>query len=145
MKDLLKKIDSKEFVFPETTFIRDIETKIFQSIIAQCLLKIDGIGLIEGTLIDSLFGREASERNSGISVEQDPKNHSLCVKIEINIAYGVVIPEKSEEIQTKITKELSHLTGLHVSAVHIIFKNIIPKPSTSEEAVCHSKIIETKG
>jgi len=43
-----KKVDTKEFEIPETVFIRDIENKVFQSIILQCLAEIEGISLIEG-------------------------------------------------------------------------------------------------
>ena len=37
-----KKVDTKEFELPETVFIRDIENKVFQSIVLQCLAQIDG-------------------------------------------------------------------------------------------------------
>lgn len=127
MQDPLKQIDTKEVELPDTVYIRDIETKVFQSIVVQCLLKIEGIALVEGNLIDNLFGREPAERITGISVEQDQKSHSINVKVEINVEYGISIPEKAEEIQQTITEELSHLTGLHVGMVHVVFKNLITK------------------
>jgi uncharacterized alkaline shock family protein YloU len=127
MNNILKQIDTKEVELPETVFVRDIENKVFQSIVVQCLLAIDGIALVEGTLIDYLLGRDPAERISGIYVEQDAKNHSIQVRIEINVAFGIVIPQKAEEIQNRIAKELSHLTGLHVSLVHVVFKNLIIK------------------
>jgi uncharacterized alkaline shock family protein YloU len=127
MHNPLKQIDTKEVELPETLYVRDIETKVFQSIVVQCLLQIDGIALVEGNLIDSLFGREPAERITGISVEQDQKTHSISVKLEVNVAYGVCIPEKAEEVQTRVTQDLSRLTGLHVSLVHVVFKNLITK------------------
>ncbi|HEX4839357.1 MAG TPA: Asp23/Gls24 family envelope stress response protein [Rhabdochlamydiaceae bacterium] len=132
MHNPLKQIDTKEVELPETTYVRDIETKVFQSIVVQCLLRIEGIALIEGNLIDNLFGREPGERITGISVEQDPKTHSISVKLEINVAYGICIPDKADEIQTKVTQELSRLTGLHVSLVHVIFKNLITRTELME-------------
>jgi len=132
MHNPLKQIDTKEVELPETTYVRDIETKVFQSIVVQCLLRLEGIALIEGNLIDNLFGREPAERITGISVEQDPKTHSISVKLEINVAYGICIPDKADEIQTKVTQELSCLTGLHVSLVHVIFKNLITKTELME-------------
>ena len=134
MHNPLKQIDTKEVELPETIYVRDIETKVFQSIVVQCLLRIEGIALVEGNLIDNLFGREPAERITGISVEQDQKNHSISVKLEVNVAYGICIPEKADEIQTKVTQELSRLTGLHVSLVHVVFKNLITKTAL-EEAV----------
>ena len=125
MNNQLKQIDTREVEIPETVYVRDIETKVFQSIVVQCLLGIEGIALVEGNLIDNLLGREPAERITGISVEQDQKNPSIQVKLEVNVAYGVSLPEKAEEIQTKVNEELSRLTGLHVSLVHVVFKNLI--------------------
>lgn len=125
MNDQLKQIDTREVEIPETVYIRDIETKVFQSIVVHCLLGIEGVALVEGSLIDNLLGREPAERITGITVEQEQKSPSIQVKLEVNVAYGVSLPEKAEEIQTKVNEELSRLTGLHVSLVHVVFKNLI--------------------
>jgi uncharacterized alkaline shock family protein YloU len=119
-----KKVDTKEFELPETVFIRDIENKVFQSIVLQCLAQIEGISLIEGNFIDHLLGRSA-EGVKGIYAQQDDKTHSLDIKVEVNIYYGIIIPTKAEEIQTKIADEITHLTGLHVSSVHVVINNVI--------------------
>lgn len=120
-------VDTKEFELPETVFSRDIETRVIQVMILQALSKIKGVGLLEGNLIDSLFGREV-ERVKGIHVEQDSRNHAVKIKIEINIDYGVSIPEISEKVQTTIVKEITEFTGLHVSAVHVVVKGLNPEP-----------------
>lgn len=135
MNHSLNRFDAKEVELPETVFVRDIENKVFQSIVVQCLLSIEGIALIDGNLIDYFLGRDPAERITGIFVEQDPKTHSIQVKLEVNVAFGVVIPQKAEEIQLRVTEELSRLTGLHVSLVHVIFKNLITKGATSSEEV----------
>jgi uncharacterized alkaline shock family protein YloU len=122
--DELLKMDTQEMDLPETTYIRDIDSRVFQGIILQCLSKIEGIGLIGGNLIDSLFGRDI-DRIKGIVVEQDLKKHSVLVRVEINVLYGISIPEKAEEVQNKIIEEITTYTGLHVSCVHVIFKNLI--------------------
>lgn len=121
-----KKVDTKEFEIPETTFIRDIENKVFQSIVLQCLSQVEGISLVEGNFIDYLLGRSAVEGVKGIFAEQDSKNRTVNIKVEVNIFYGIPIPEKAEEIQLKIAEEITKLTGLHVASVHVIFKNMIP-------------------
>ena len=120
-----KEIDTKELNFPDTVFSRDIESRVFQAITVKCLTTIDGVQLLEGNLFGTLLGREGHEKVKGIHVEQDQKNHSVSLKIELNVAYGLAIPEKAEEIQTKITDEICNLTGLHVGCVHIVFKNLI--------------------
>lgn len=120
-----KKVDTKEFELPETVFIRDIDNKVFQSIILQCLSEIPGISLVEGNFIDHLLGRIAEGGPKGIHAEQDEKKQSVNVQVEVNIHYGVSIPEKADEIQTHIAEEITRLTGLHVSSVHVVFKNVI--------------------
>jgi uncharacterized alkaline shock family protein YloU len=120
-----KKVDTKEFELPETLFVRDIENRVFQGIVLQCLSRISGITLLEGNFIDSILGRGVLENIKGIAAEQDNKNHSVSIKVEVNICYGESIPEKAEEIQTKIAEETTKLTGLHVSSVHVVFKNVV--------------------
>ncbi len=131
MYDTLKNMDQREVKLPETVFIRDIETRVFQAIVVQCLSKVEGIGLLEGNFFDSLLGREV-EHVKGIEVEQDQKKHSVNIRVEVNILYGISIPAKAEEIQSKLSEEVSRWTGLHVSSVHVIFKDliaIVPEPA----------------
>jgi len=119
------KFDSKEFELPETVLVRDIENRVFQGIVLQCLAKIDGITLVEGNFIDNILGRDSLEGVRGIHVEQDGKDQCVGFRVEVNICYGVSIPEKANEIQTKIAEEVTKLTGLHVSGIHVVFKNIV--------------------
>lgn len=126
------KIDHKEFELPETVFVRDIENRVFQSIILQCLAKIDGIGLVSGNFLDNLLGRGTGEGTKGIFAEQDSHNHSVSIRVEVNIRYGVSIPEKAEEIQSRVADTITNLTGLHVAEVHVVFKNILHSDSTKQ-------------
>ena len=132
--DSFDDIDTKEIDIPETIYIRDIETRVFQSITIKCLSGIDGIALLEGTLMDNLLGREGLERIKGIYVEQDAKNRAVSIKVELNIYYGISLPEKSEEIQEKIVSEVTKLTGLHVTSVHVVFKNLLLERPKLEDA-----------
>lgn len=141
MYEQLKNMDSRELELPETVFIRDIETRVFQGIVLQTLAKIEGIGLLEGNLLDSLLGREL-ERVKGIHVEQDQKKQSVGIRVEMNISYGISIPEKAEEIQTKLTEEVSHWTGLHVASVHVIFKDLLPPLSNEEPKAVEDELEE---
>lgn len=145
MNEKFTQVDSKELQLPDTLFIRDIETKVFQTIALQALLSIEGVSMLEGNLIDSFFGRDGPDRIKGIYVEQDLKNRSVKIKIEINVAYGVPLPEKAEEIQNKIAHEVSRLTGLHVSCVHIVFKNLILPKEGPEEALLEVQEVEEIG
>ena len=134
MNDQLKNMDTGEIELPETLFIRDIDSRVFQAIALQALAKIEGIGLLEGNLFDSLLGREV-ERVKGISVIQEQKNHSVEIRVEINVFYEVNIPQKAEEVQEKLVEEITKWTGLHVSSVHVLFKDLVyPNAETPEEA-----------
>lgn len=139
---MYEKLDRKELNLPDTVFIRDIESRVFQGIVLQCLAKIQGVGLLEGNIFDSLLGREV-EHVKGIYVEQDQKQHSVVIRVEINIAYGVSIPEKAEEVQSKIVEEISRWSGLHVSSVHVIFKGLIsPAPAMVEKSADADLVVE---
>jgi uncharacterized alkaline shock family protein YloU len=131
MNDKIVKVDTKEFELPQTIFSRDIETRVIQVIILYCLGKIEGIGLLGGNLIDTLFGREV-EKVKGIHVEQDNKNRFVTVHVEINVSYGIMIPDKAEEVQNKIVQEITSLTGLHVASVHVVIKGLIPPKGSKE-------------
>lgn len=141
MFDQLKNMDAREIELPDTVFIRDIETRVFQGIVLQSLAKIEGIGLLEGNIFDSLLGREL-ERVKGIHVEQDQKKHSVVIRVEINIAYGYSIPEKAEEVQTKLVEEVSRWTGLHVASVHVIFKDLIATQLGAETQTSSAGVLE---
>lgn len=120
-----RKVDTKEFELPETLFVRDIENRVFQGIVLQCLSRVDGVALAEGNFIDNIFDRGTLEGVKGIYVEQDSKSPTVSLKVEVNICYGYSIPEKAEEIQTLCTEEITRLTGLHVANVHVVFKNVL--------------------
>jgi uncharacterized alkaline shock family protein YloU len=130
--DQFDELDVKEIDLPDTIFIRDIESRVFQSITIKCLEGIEGISLTGGTLIDNLLGREGLEKIKGVYIEQDTKNHSVSLKLDVNVSYGISLPEKAEEIQTKLVKEITRLTGLHVACVHVVFKNILPEANLED-------------
>ena len=128
-------LQGNEFSASETLFIKDIETKVFQAITIKCLSDISSISLIEGNFIDHMLGREELGAK-GIYIEQDPKNLSISIRVELNIAYGICIPEKAEEIQKKLIDQIVRFTGHTVSVVHVVFKAIIsdaPTNSTSNK------------
>jgi len=101
MRDQFKEMDMKEFEFADTVFVRDIESRVFQAITFKCLQDIEGVALLEGNLIDNLLGRDHPEKMKGIHVEQDQKNHAVNIRIELNISYGISIPEKLKRFRQK--------------------------------------------
>jgi uncharacterized alkaline shock family protein YloU len=118
-------IDSQEFELPETLFSHNIENKVFQQVVLKVLSSISGIGFIKGNILQSLIGRH--DRVKGISTEQDPQSHSIKIHIELNIHYGVSIPQKAEEIQTAVVEEITRMTGVRVSEILIHFKGLVER------------------
>jgi uncharacterized alkaline shock family protein YloU len=116
----------------ETVFLTDIETKVFQAIVFQTLQEINSIELIEGSIFDTLLGGEEGERMRGIHIECDETKPTVNVKIELNILYGVCIPEKSVEIELKVKEKITQLTGFHIGLIHVTFKNIVFPKSLQE-------------
>lgn len=122
----INKVDTKEFELPETNYVYDIDNRVLQGIVLQCLADIEGITLTEGNFIDNILGRSGAESVKGINVQQDSTNHAVNIRLEINICFGISIPEKAAEIQLKVTEEITKLTGLHVGSIHVVFKNMVP-------------------
>ncbi|NGX28644.1 MAG: hypothetical protein K940chlam1_00828 [Candidatus Anoxychlamydiales bacterium] len=142
MNEKFKEMDPKELELPETTFSRDIESKVFQALVFQAISKIEGIHLVSKGLIDSLLGRDTQESYSAIHIDQDQKKHSVSIKLELNINFGIAIPEKSDEIQTKVIEAISTFTGLHVNCVHVVFKNILSEANQKDEEI-EEEVLET--
>lgn len=126
--------DQKEYDLPETVYVRDIEDRVFKSIAFQTITKIEGVSLDGGNFLDHLFGREKGDALKGVQVNQDSKNHSVSLKIEVKVQYGVSIPEKADEIQNRLSEEITRYTGLHVNNIHVVFKNVyVTHEETSPE------------
>ena len=89
---------AEEIQYPDTTYIQNIDDRVFQSMVLECLSRVEGVSIATGNLFDNLLGR-GSDRLRGIHIAQEAKSHSVGIKVEIDIAYGLSIPEKSEEIQ----------------------------------------------
>jgi len=114
---------SDELELPETVFVRDIDDRVFQAVVLHSLERIEGIELSEGGLLDHWLGRP--EKIKGVNVTQNDKSSAVSVRVEVNICYGVSIPQKAEEIQAKVAEEITRMTGLHVDRVHVVFKGMV--------------------
>jgi uncharacterized alkaline shock family protein YloU len=138
-----KAVDPKEIDYPETVYIRDIENRVFQMIVLQTLAKVKSISLIEGNFFDTILKKTTTDSLKGIEAEQDGDSNMVNVRIEIDVEFGIPIPDKAEEIQTRVTEEITRLTGIHVSSVHVIFKNVMLSPPLTTMNVSNGEIKET--
>lgn len=125
-----QRFDTKELELPETLFVRDIDNRVFQHLVAQLLARVPDIGLVEGGFIHNILGRGSAESVSAIHAEQDSQAKSLKIRVDLNVAYGVPIPDKAEEIHNLLNRELTRLTGLHVASIHLVFRGLLPSTDT---------------
>ena len=116
---------------PETVFSSDIEDRVYQGIVLNTLASIEGIHVSDGSFFHSLIGRP--DKVKGIQVEQDPAQQAVRIQLEVNVKYGTSIPEKAEEIQNKVSREVAKMTGVHVSEVHVIFRELISPEAPKEK------------
>lgn len=120
----------KDPELPETIFSSDIEDKVYQGIVVNTLSSIQGIHLIEGSFFQALIGK--TDKVKGIHIEQEPLQHSVKIQIEVNVQFGVSLPEKAEEIQVKVAQEVTKMTSVHVAEVHVMFRDLIPEEVMKE-------------
>lgn len=129
-----QRFDTKELELPETLFVRDIDNRVFQHLVAQALSRVPDIGLVEGGFMHNILSRGNTESVSAIHAEQDSQAKSLKIRVDLNIAYGVAIPDKAEEIQNLLNEELTRLTGLHVASIHLVFRGLLSSENQRHES-----------
>ena len=59
----------------------------------------------------------------GVYVEQ--RSGSLALEVTIAVRYGVNVPALAQEIRTKISEKIEHVTGCKVEAVNVIVDRIV--------------------
>jgi uncharacterized alkaline shock family protein YloU len=130
-------IEIEEQNADEVVFVQDVENKVFQAIVVKTLMKIEGVRLLEeGSLIDDLLGREGQSRIKGVYIEQDLKSHSVAIKIELELAYGLSLKRVAKSVQHAIVKDIQEFSGFNISSVHLVFKHLYEdKPATNEESL----------
>jgi uncharacterized alkaline shock family protein YloU len=122
-----EKLDRREFDFPETHYLSNIDNKVFQNIVANAVQEIEGVSLYGGKLFGQLLLRERRENARSIRISQNEASHSVEVIVEVTIAYGLSIPTVAEELQNKIAERIIEMTGLHVSSIEVIFRDIVSR------------------
>ena len=96
-----------------------INDDVLSTIAGIELAKIKGISAAGGGITDFLSRKSPSK---GIKVEVN--GEKVVFDIGIIVDYGVNIPDIAHEIQTKIRKAVSEMTGKFVSAINISVQGI---------------------
>lgn len=67
----------------------------------------------------------AGKKNASKGVKVNVEEESASIDINVNVEYGVKIPEVVAQVQENVKKTVESMTGLVVSAVNIYVQNIV--------------------
>jgi len=112
----------------DTTRISD---EVLSTIAGVELSRIEGVAPVGGGITDFLGMKSPSK---GIKIEAH--GEEITVEVVVIVDYGVNIPEIAQEIQTKLRKAITGMTGKFVNAVNVTIQGIktnVGKHGPSEE------------
>lgn len=110
---------NKDLIPAEIEDSTRINDDVLSTIAGIELTKIKGISATGGGITDFLSRKNPSK---GIKVEVN--GDRVVFDIAVIVDYGINIPDVSHEIQTKIRKAVSEMTGKFVSAINISVQGI---------------------
>jgi uncharacterized alkaline shock family protein YloU len=110
---------SKDLLPAETEDSIRINDDVLSTIAGTELTKIKGISAAGGGISDFL-GRKSPSKGIKIEVVDD----KVTVDVGITVDYGISIPDVAHEIQTRIRKAITEMTGKFVGAVNVTIQGI---------------------
>jgi uncharacterized alkaline shock family protein YloU len=110
---------SKDLMPAETTDSTRISDDVLSTIAGFELAKIQGISAVGGGISDFL-GRKSPSK--GIKVEV--ADEKITIDVGVTVDYGINIPDVAHEIQTRLRKAITEMTGKFVSAVNVTIQGI---------------------
>ena len=111
--------------------------KIHESVIASIVRKstcsVDGVVRLAGnTLIDNIAeivgSKKIHDRAIAVYMDED----SVSIEVKINIAYGIHLPTVAANVQEAVAKEVEEITGLKVTKVNVIIRELDDSVEGSE-------------
>lgn len=95
------------------------------SIVKHAVAEIDGVTRLSGnSIVNNLAEIVGSKKIQDRAVHIRLTNSTVAVEIAINVAYGVNLPTLCSEVQSKISNEIHNLTGLDVTKVNVIVREM---------------------
>jgi len=113
-----------------------ISDDVLSTIAGIELGKIEGVQPVGGGIADYL-GR----KNPSKGIKIDTTDDQISVEVFLIVDYGVSIPDVACEVQTRLRKVISEMTGKFVSAVNVSVQGIrtdIEKQEITQEDQSHS-------
>ena len=109
----------EDIVPAEPEDVTKISDDVLSTIAGIELAKIEGVNPAGGGITDFL-GRKGPSK--GITIEASGDN--IAVEVVVIVDYGISIPDVAHEIQTRLRKAITEITGRFVSAVNVNVQGI---------------------
>lgn len=102
-----------------------IHESVIISIVRKIAAKTEGVSRISGnSLVDNIAEIVGSKRIQDRAISVQMGDSSVAVEVSVNLFFGYKLPEVANTLQSAIQEEIKKLTGLNVSKVDIIIREI---------------------
>jgi uncharacterized alkaline shock family protein YloU len=96
-----------------------ISDEVVSTIAGIELNKIEGVHPVGGGITDFLGRKNPSK---GIKIEAD--GDQIALEVAVTVDYGVSIPDVAHEVQARLRKAISEMTGKFISSVNVSVQGI---------------------
>ncbi len=102
-----------------------IHERVIITIVRKIAAGTEGVSRISGSsLVDNIAEIVGSKRIQDRAITVQMGDSSVAVEVAVNLFFGYKLPEVANALQSGIREEIKKLTGLDVSKVDIIIREI---------------------
>lgn len=107
-----------------------IDPEVIASIVAMEIDKMQNVDTV-----GNIFGAFSSKNKANKGIKVELNNDKVKIDVNVNVDYGMRIPDVAFEIQSKLKKQVENMTGFVVNEVNVHVQGIRdPKEQKIEEA-----------
>ncbi len=111
-----------------------IHENVIAAIVRKVACSVPGVSKISGSsFVDNIAEIVGSKRIHDRSILVEMGDGTVAVELSINLLYGVQLPKVAAEVQEAVAAEITRLTGLEVSRVNIVVREIEDPVEDSED------------
>lgn len=110
-----------------------IHESVITSIVRKIASETEGVSRISGSsIVDNIAEIVGSKRIQDRAITVQMGKSKVAVEVSVNLFFGYKLPDVASALQTAIEEEIKKLTGLNVSKVDVIIREI-DDPVVEEE------------
>lgn len=117
---------NRRFTIPTEKGIGEvvISEEVIATIAALAAVEVKGVVSMVGTMPNEIIERLGMRKLSkGVKIEL--AEEAVSIELALNISDNAVIPELSEEVQTKVKSAVETMTGYPVESVNIRVASVV--------------------